>query len=222
MVKRKQHVAPSSNTSNTSTTTAKNKIFTSTTQNLKEYRIVIKLPADSTGKVQICQGPRLSNNEGQKLYFSTRGRQVLSVWVHNAGNLPQGYIDTVVGYTKQNSPASIKYKTVVDTMAYMRAHPSNPTQPKPKRVKTNKVKRTTQTNTIKPTSRRPLVQPVVLTGKTPLSKSKKGNIAQSSLSAVAVSALLGLSKASEMYGVSGSSEVSSCSSLCSPPSSSSS
>ena len=104
----------------------------------KEYRIVIKLPADTKGTVQVIQGPRLWNDKGQKLFFSERGRQVLGVWVHNADHLPQGYIDTVVGYTKKNDPCQINYKKVLETMSYMRENPLNPTPPKPK--KSNKTK----------------------------------------------------------------------------------
>jgi hypothetical protein len=108
---------------------------------LKEYRIVIKLPADTKGQIQVVQGPRLWNDKGQKLFFSARDRQVLGVWVHNAGHLPQGYIDTVVGYTKKNDPCQINYKKVLETMSYMRENPLSPTPPKPKKSNKTKTKR---------------------------------------------------------------------------------
>ena len=93
---------------------------------LKEFRIVLPLPADKNGQISYLQGPRLWNSKGQKLFFSIRSRQVLGVWVRSAGCLPPGFIDTVVGQTKKNVRCIIKYSTVVETMAYMRANPLKP------------------------------------------------------------------------------------------------
>jgi hypothetical protein len=122
---------------------------------LKEFRIVLPLPADTNGQIRYLQGPRLWNTKGQKLRFSIRSRQVLSVWVRNAGCLPPGYIDTVVGQTKNNVRCIIKYNTVVETMAYMRANPLKPTPPKPRTIRRRKVSKKTN-------NKKSIVQPAIV------------------------------------------------------------
>ena len=68
---------------------------------LKEYRLVLRLPVSNSGTSTTVkfQGPRLCTKAGKKLYFTSQDRAVLGVWVHNSDLLSKKYDKFVYGHT---------------------------------------------------------------------------------------------------------------------------
>jgi len=92
-------------------------------ENMKEYRLIINVPAEGTGNVaRKIQGPRLCNRKGQKLFFTKKSRQLLGVWVHNANFLSPNYSAQVEGFANNSGVFTrhiVTYKSVRSKMDAM-------------------------------------------------------------------------------------------------------
>ena len=108
--------------------------------NLKEYRLVLNL-AGPDGTVKKCQGPRVTNAVGEKLYFAPKNRAILGVWVHESERLPKNYRAQVTGYTfrkghDNTKPYSVTYHEILEQVELMRNPPARkpPRKKKPRKV----------------------------------------------------------------------------------------
>ena len=92
-------------------------------EDLKEYRLIINVPAEGTGNVaRKIQGPRLCNRKGQKIFFTKKSRQLLGVWVHNANFLSANYSGEVEGFANNSGVFTrhiVTYKSVRSKMDAM-------------------------------------------------------------------------------------------------------
>lgn len=91
---------------------------------LKEYRLVIAVMTDQGLKKK--QGPRLCNVRGEKLYFQSKCRAKLGVWVHDARMLPKGYSASVIGHTYKRGidlEYKVTFEEICKQVAKMNARP---------------------------------------------------------------------------------------------------
>ena len=91
--------------------------------------------------VKKCQGPRLTNAVGEKLYFAPKNRAILGVWVHESERLPKNYRAQVTGYTfrkghDNTKPYSVTYHEILEQVELMRNPPARkpPRKKKPRKI----------------------------------------------------------------------------------------